>query len=143
MRSDPYDWQTKYGEEMTALVAFMEAEQAAEQGDAKAQFNLGVMYSEGRGVPQNDAAAVKWFRLAAEQGDASAQYNLGGMYAEGRGFPQNNISAYVWLSVAAAQGEVIARQNRDTLGKNVTPDQLARGQDIAARCFESGYKDCD
>ncbi len=86
---------------------------------------------------------MKWFRLAAEQGDASAQYNLGGMYAEGRGFPQNNISAYVWWSVAAAQGEVIARQNRDTLGKNVTPEQLARGQDIAARCFESLYKDCD
>ncbi len=79
VRSDPYDWQTTYGEEMTALVAFMEAEQAAEQGDAKAQFNLGVMYSDGRGVPQNDAEAVKWFRLAAEQGDASAQYNLGGV----------------------------------------------------------------
>ena len=45
----------------------------AEQGHAKAQFNLGLMYFIGRGIPQDDAAAVKWWRLAAEQGDPVAQ----------------------------------------------------------------------
>ena len=35
------------------------------------------MYGAGRGVPQDDAEAVRWYRLAAEQGEASAQYNLG------------------------------------------------------------------
>ena len=49
----------------------------AEQGHADAQHNLGVMYINGRGVPQDYAEAVKWFRLAAEQGHAVAQYNLG------------------------------------------------------------------
>ena len=49
----------------------------AEQGDASAQFRLGFMYNTGEGVPQDDAEAVKWYRLAAEQGDASAQFNLG------------------------------------------------------------------
>tara|TARA_R110000765_G_scaffold324976_2_gene416497 strand:+ start:916 stop:1131 length:216 start_codon:yes stop_codon:yes gene_type:complete len=53
---------------------------AAEQGDADAQYNLGIMYDTGRGVPENDAEAVRWYRLAAEQGDANAQFNLGGMY---------------------------------------------------------------
>ena len=54
---------------------------AAEQGDADAQFNLGVAYATGRGVPQDDAETVRWYRLAAEQGNASAQANLGFMYA--------------------------------------------------------------
>ena len=58
---------------------------AADQGDAGAQYNLGVMYDNGQGVPQNYAEAVKWYRLAADQGDASAQYNLGVMYDNGRG----------------------------------------------------------
>ena len=51
----------------------------AEQGDADAQANLGLMYYNGEGVPQDYAEAVRWFRLAAEQGDADAQYNLGVM----------------------------------------------------------------
>ena len=46
---------------------------AAEQGDADAQFNLGFAYATGEGVPQDDAEAVRWFRLAAEQGNALAQ----------------------------------------------------------------------
>ncbi len=50
---------------------------AADQGNATAQFNLGVMYDTGRGVPQDDAEAVRWYRLAADQGDADAQFNLG------------------------------------------------------------------
>ena len=58
---------------------------SAEQGDASAQFNLGNMYANGEGVPQDDAEAVRWYRLAAEQGNAGAQLNLGNMYANGRG----------------------------------------------------------
>jgi len=52
----------------------------AKQGNVDAQFHLGKMYEEGKGVPQNNRIAVKWYRLAAEQGYASAQYNLGNMY---------------------------------------------------------------
>jgi TPR repeat protein len=61
---------------------------AADQGLADAQNSLGVMYHNGRGVPQNYAEAVKWYRLAADQGYAEAQTNLGVMYANGRGMPQ-------------------------------------------------------
>ena len=50
---------------------------AAEQGDAVAQYNLGIMHSFGLGVVPNFGLAVKWYVLAAEQGDTLTQYNLG------------------------------------------------------------------
>ena len=50
---------------------------AAAQGDAGAQYNLGVAYDHGEGVSQNYAEALKRYRIAADQGDAGAQYNLG------------------------------------------------------------------
>ena len=56
----------------------------AEQRNADAQSYLGDMYDRGQGVPEDDAEAVRWYRLAAEQGLASAQLNLGVMYARQR-----------------------------------------------------------
>ena len=55
---------------------FEEIKRLARQGVAEAQNSLGVMYDNGRGVPESDAEAVKWFRLAAEQGTESAQFEL-------------------------------------------------------------------
>jgi TPR repeat protein len=48
---------------------------AAEQGEALAQTNLGLMYGEGTGVPEDTVKAYMWFNLAAAQGDADAQTN--------------------------------------------------------------------
>jgi TPR repeat protein len=55
----------------------------AEAGDAKSQDAIGMMYSNGFGVSEDDAEAVKWLRLAAEQGHAGAQGKLGAMYSFG------------------------------------------------------------
>ena len=85
--------------------------QQANQGDAIAQYNLGVMYAKGQGVPQDSAQAVKWLRLAADQGDAWAQYNLGYMYDIGQGVPQDYTQALKWLRLAADQGNVKAQAN--------------------------------
>ena len=52
-------------------------------GDASAQYDLGLRYATGEGVPQDDSEAVTWYRLAAEQGHALAQATLGHMYATG------------------------------------------------------------
>ena len=71
----------------------------AEQGNADAQFNLGVMYDTGEGVPENDVEAVNWYRKATEQGYARAQFNLGVMYADGEGVPENDVEAVKWLSL--------------------------------------------
>ena len=104
---------------------------AADQGNASAQFNLGVMYAKGEGVPQDYAEAVKWFRLAADQGDAMAQFNLGVMYAKGQGVPQDYVLAHMWFNLSAAQGDEDAVKNRDIAAGQMTPDQLAEAQRLA------------
>ena len=91
---------------------------AAEQGDAWAQTNLGVMYENGRGVTQDDAEAVRWYRLAAEQGHADAQYNLGWMYDTGRGVPQDDAEAVRWFRLAAEQGNAWAQKRLDAMLKS-------------------------
>lgn len=83
----------------------------AHQDDASAQFNLGVMYGEGKGVPRDGSEAVKWYRRAADQGNASAQNNLGLMYANGRGVPQDDAEAVKWYRRAAQQGDANAQFN--------------------------------
>src|SRR5476649_1143652 len=77
---------------------------AAEQGDAKAQNTLGVLYARGRGVHQDAVAAVSWYRKAAEQGDSVAQYNLAYSYTHGFGVTKNEDEALAWYLRSAAQG---------------------------------------
>ena len=67
----------KCGDYPTALGQFA---LAAEQGHAEAQFNLGSMYEEGRGVPPDEKAAIRWYALAAKQGRADAKVNLAKIY---------------------------------------------------------------
>ena len=76
----------------------------AGQGDAESQSRLGYMYYQGQGVPQDYAAAPKWYRLAADQGNADAQFDLAFMYYEGLGVPQDYAAALKWYRLAAAQG---------------------------------------
>jgi TPR repeat protein len=83
----------------------------SEQGDASAQYNLGVSYDNGYGVPEDDAEAVKWYRLAAEQGHALAQYNLGVSYDNGYGVPEDDAEAVKWYRLAAEQGDASAQYN--------------------------------
>ena len=91
---------------------------AAEQGNAKAQTNLGVRYLNGRGVPQDDAEAVRWFRQAAEQGLAESQFNLGVMYTTGEGVPQDDAEAMRWFRQAAEQGHAKAQYNLGFIYEN-------------------------
>jgi TPR repeat protein len=103
----------------------------AEQGDAVAQYNLGDLYHNGQGVPQDYAEAVRWYRMAAEQGYAWAQNNLGVMYKNGNGVPQDDVLAYMWLNLAVAQGNDDAKNNRDALAKRMTSEQIAEAQRLA------------
>jgi TPR repeat protein len=114
----------------------------AEQGHAGAQNNLGVMYDNGEGVPQNYKTAFKWYTLAAEQGYADAQYNLGVMYANGEGVLQDYVRAHMWWNIAASSGVKVASKNRDTIAKRMTPSQIAEAQDLAQECVKKNYKGC-
>ena len=83
--------------------------QAAEQGDAKAQYNLGWCYARGEGVEPDDFEAAKWYRKAAEQGHSKAQYNLGMCYFKGEGVPKDGEKVAYWFRKAAVQGHVKAQ----------------------------------
>ena len=96
----------------------------AEQGDADAQFNLGVMYDKGQGVPQDDAQARDWYLLAADQGHALAQAKLGLVYREGRGVLQDYVQAHMWYNLAAARNQEDATELRDSLAEQMTPAQI-------------------
>ena len=122
--------------------ALREFRPLAEQGGARAQFYLGVMFDKGEGVPQDYKTALKWYTLAAEQGYARAQNNLGVMYGTGQGVIQDNVYAHMWLNIAASSGDKDAIGNRDIIAKRMTPSQLEKAQDLARECVRKNYKGC-
>ena len=81
---------------------------SAEGGDASAQNKLGLLYYEGKGVPQDYRRAKHWFEEAAKQGHAGAQVNLGTLYLHGEGAPQSDQMALFWFNQAAEQKEALA-----------------------------------
>ena len=104
------------------------AQPLADDGDARAQSIVGQIHYRGRGVPQSDTEAAKWFRRAGDQGDALAQFYLGVMYNEGRGVPQDYAEAAKWYRLAAEQGDAQAQYNLGlsyARGEGVTPDPVA------------------
>ena len=82
--------------------AFNEWKTAAEQGNAEAQFDLGVLYAQGRGVKRDLTVAEQWYRKAAAQGNAEAEFALGQMYARGWGVPRDEADAIRWFEMANA-----------------------------------------
>ena len=121
------------GEEETE---FESTKRLAEGGAKVAQGSLGLMYEYGRGVPEDDKEAVKWYRLAAEQGNAEAQGNLGLMYAQGQGVIKDYVTAYAWLSVAKENGHANAVEALDLAKKLMTKEQIAEGQKLAREIFK-------
>ncbi len=112
------------GDYATALTKFRPL---AQQGDARAQYKLGLIYSKGQGVPQDYAEALYWYRQAAEQGDASGQFGLGGMYFDGRGVPRDYAEAARWYRQAAEQGDARAQINLSGMyldGRGVPQDYV-------------------
>ena len=90
---------------------FEKYKKAAEQGDADAQYNLGICYDKGDGVAQSYAEAVKWYKKAAEQGYAGAQNSLGNCYYNGNGVKQSYLQAVKWYKNAAEQGHAGAQNS--------------------------------
>lgn len=74
--------------------------ESAEKGDTVAQYNLGVLYMNGDGVPQDYEKATQWLTLAAEKNDVEAQYNLGFIYGE---YLKNIKKSIYWYEKAVAQ----------------------------------------
>jgi TPR repeat protein len=103
-----------------------------EQGDAKAQYTLGVMYENGQSVVKNERTAVEWYTKAAEQGFAQAQYNLGVSYAKGLVVIKNMKTAYFWWLLASASGDEYAKNNIRVIENKINSEEKQVAQDAAA-----------
>ena len=104
----------------SARAEFASLRDKAEAGNAAAQFDLGIMYRAGAGVPKDEVEAVKWYRKSAEQGNDRAQFNLGFMYATGDGVPKDAVEAVKWYRLAAEQGTAAAQSNLGLMYDNGT-----------------------
>jgi len=119
----------------------------AEQGVASAQFYLGLMHEKGQGVRQDYQTAVTWFRKAAAQGYVGPQNNLGLIYERGRGVRKDLVRAFMWYHLAGAllpgnEGKA-ALKRRDFLISKMTAAQIEQAEEMARRCQQSQFKECD
>lgn len=108
----------KRGDEAEAV---REIVSLAESGDVEAQFHLGELYQNGRGVPQDDQKAHDWYMKAAEEGHAKAQFQLGFLYYNGLGVKKSLSEALMWYRLSANKGDIWAQNNvglmyRDGIG---------------------------
>ncbi len=113
----------------------------AEAGEARAQFNLGIMFDQGRGVARDRESAIGWLRKASEQGMTRAMHNLANIYISGEGAAPDYDEALKWLRLAAEKG--LAR-SQYTLGKmysyglGVAPDE-AQAMTWYRKAAEQGF----
>ena len=132
-----------------------QVQKEAESGNAVAQFNIGLRYIRGEGVPKEPTKALEWFQKAASQGNADAQYYLGVLYRLGEVVPKDLTKALEWLQKAALQGNADAQfylggmyLTRKDIPKDVTKaigwllmaavQGDARAQYILGLIYESG-----
>jgi TPR repeat protein len=110
-------------------VAFLATQDAAEAGQAKAQYNLGLMYANGVGVAPDYQQALRWYRKSAEKGYAPAQYILAGKLASGQGVERDLRQALSWYLKASERGNSRALFK---LGQMLSTPQ----EELAQQCFE-------
>jgi len=112
--------------------ALKEWQPIAEQGDAGAQFNVGLMYYDGKGVSQSFEEARRWFQRSADQGYEKAQLNLGAMYGAGKGLRKPDfVQSYKWLSLCAAGGDQMCVAQRDLVAQKLKGAKLSEAQRLA------------
>ena len=122
--------------------ALKEWKPLAGQGDADAQYNLGVMYERGYGVSQDDKEAVNWYRLSAEQGYANAQSNLANRYYYGEGVNKDIVYAHMWKNISASNGFEPAKEDLKIIEKEMTSSHISEAQRLARECVKKNYKGC-
>ncbi len=99
----------KKEEKKSPVMSYGEAqkwfERAANQGHKNAQYMLGLIFYQGRGVKKNYPKARVWFERAAKQSHSEAQYMLGIIYYDGKGVPKDHVRAGEWFGKAAQKGD--------------------------------------
>ncbi len=118
-------------------------EPLAQQGDAASQFQLSLLYANGKGGPVNVMQSLRWLRLSAHAGYAAAQSNLGAAYSRGQLVPQDYVRAVAWFSLAVANGNPAAATNRAVALSHMTAQQKLQAQELAAMCLQGNLSACD
>jgi TPR repeat protein len=109
-------------------IAWQEWQALGERGHQSAQYNLGVLYSIGLGVDQNDIEASRWFRRAADRGLPAAQMRLGTAYLEGKGVTEDLKEAYFWFTLAATHFSLGEQHEQAVAARESTGAGLSRAQ---------------
>ncbi|MGN0866759.1 MAG: tetratricopeptide repeat protein [Oligosphaeraceae bacterium] len=144
-------------EKSPEMLKFQELQEKAQQGDPAAQYELGECYALGKGVPQDDKEAAKWYRLAvvqghagalqaildiaefqklqekAQQGDPKAQCELGNCYMHGKGVPHDQQEAVKWFRLAVEKGHAGAQQAISHIAEFQKLQEKAQQGDPAAQ----------
>ena len=121
---------------------------AADKGDAEAMHEIGRLYTWHYEHPRNMNLAVKWTRRAAANNFVPAQEAMGDFYEEGWVGAPDYVRSYMWKTIAVANVKSASIKKLYTgwlvgLTSKMTPEQIAKGQALAAQCAASNYKNCD
>jgi len=108
-----------------------ELRKLADQGDAEAQYQMGLRYHDGEDVPHDDSQAMQWYLRAAEQGHVTAQSALGAYYWAGRGVPEDLSKAYFWSEIALAGGDENSKSRLEGLASQMTQAQVSAARQQA------------
>lgn len=117
--------------------ALKACEQAAEGGDAQAQYELGEFYYNGQRTQPDLPKARHWFEQASLQGNADAQLRLGKMFLHGESVPANKVQAYIVLKMAAVNGSDEAMDNADQVAEQMPREELQVASQVLGQIFRS------
>ena len=117
-------------------MAYQLRRKAAKKGLAGAQFNLAVMYAEGKGVQQNNFKASRWYISAADLNFPLAQYNLALLYSEGKGVEKSTELSYVWNTIASWNGYPDAETSRLIDERALTKKKILLAREKANQIYQ-------
>jgi len=129
--ADQYSLDQRLAAQRAPAKSLPDLRKLADQGDADAQYQMGVRYHDGEEVPQDDTQAVQWFQRAADQGNVAAQSALGAYYWRGRGVPEDLSKAYFWSAIAMVQGDEISKSRLEGLASQMTQSQVSAARQQA------------
>lgn len=115
-------------------------QKAADQGESYAEYFLGGLYENGQGVEQDARKAAELYQKSAEQNNVEGQKGLARLYQKGAGVLQDYVEALKWLDLAAISGEATAIEMRDSLARRMTPQGVAKAQQLARRFLDEHNK---
>lgn len=113
----------------------MYAKRAAAQGNARAQFDLGLMYAKGEGVVKNEKLAFNYFHKAARNNHAEAKFYMGLSFSQGRGVKKQSQLARYWFKLAVKAGHQKAMAHLASIEKTLRP-QYGKNRRVAFNTYK-------